>query len=169
MALSLRPIAESDCDAVVDLLADPAISQMAVTIQFPYTAETFREKFDRMRVPTEQGRVAEYILLHDERTIGSCCYFSLSEGEPFYVGYWLGREFWGKGFASEALLLLLAKMQARAIPLPVTAHVAVDNIASQRVLEKAGFRQVRQEVFFVERIGRDIDEYVMVLEAWPGS
>jgi RimJ/RimL family protein N-acetyltransferase len=51
------------------------------------------------------------------------------------VGYWLGREYWGKGVASAALSLFLAHLTIR----PLVAHVAKHNIASVRVLQKCGF------------------------------
>ena len=51
------------------------------------------------------------------------------------VGYWLGREFWGKGIATIALSLFLEVVKIR----PLFAYVAKHNIASQRVLKKCGF------------------------------
>ena len=57
------------------------------------------------------------------------------------VGYWLGREFWGRGIASEALAAFLEIVRER----PLHATVAHHNPASMRVLEKSGFRRVREE------------------------
>jgi RimJ/RimL family protein N-acetyltransferase len=51
------------------------------------------------------------------------------------VGYWIGREFWGKGIATRALRLFLDEYKRR----PLHAHVARHNAASRRVLEKCGF------------------------------
>jgi RimJ/RimL family protein N-acetyltransferase len=51
------------------------------------------------------------------------------------VGYWLGKDFWGKGIASRALSLLLNEIQSR----PLYARVATSNPASLRVLQKCGF------------------------------
>ncbi|MEJ1972150.1 MAG: GNAT family N-acetyltransferase [Lacunisphaera sp.] len=51
------------------------------------------------------------------------------------VGYWLGREFWGKGIASAALSLFLGEVRMR----PLHAHVVKHNVASIRVLQKCGF------------------------------
>lgn len=51
------------------------------------------------------------------------------------VGYWLGKEFWGKGLASAALAQLLRELTIR----PLYARVLKDNAASLRVLEKSGF------------------------------
>ena len=51
------------------------------------------------------------------------------------VGYWLGREFWGRGVATSALMEFIKEVKTR----PLYAHVANHNIASKRVLEKCGF------------------------------
>lgn len=51
------------------------------------------------------------------------------------VGYWLGREFWGKGIATAALQLFLEEINER----PLFAFTAHSNPASSRVLEKCGF------------------------------
>ena len=57
------------------------------------------------------------------------------------VCYWLGREFWGKGIASEALRLFLLEEPRR----PLIGRVAKRNPASIRVLEKCGFKVVRED------------------------
>ena len=51
------------------------------------------------------------------------------------VGYWIGREYWGKGIATKALSQFLGHVETR----PLYARVAKNNIASIRVLEKCGF------------------------------
>lgn len=51
------------------------------------------------------------------------------------VGYWIGREFWGRGVATRALSAFLQEVEER----PIYAGVAETNVASIRVLEKCGF------------------------------
>lgn len=51
------------------------------------------------------------------------------------IGYWIGKEFWGRGVATCALGAFLQRMTER----PLHAHVAKHNVASRRVLEKYGF------------------------------
>ena len=51
------------------------------------------------------------------------------------VGYWIGREHWGRGIATAALSTLLVELPHR----PLSAHVAAHNLGSIRVLEKCGF------------------------------
>ncbi len=72
------------------------------------------------------------------------------------VGYWIGREFWGRGLATQALAELLDVVDTR----PLHAYVARSNVASIRVLEKCGFIKVR------ERAGDDrIEELLLELRA----
>jgi len=74
------------------------------------------------------------------------------------VGYWLGKEHWGKGIATRALAAFLHLVTER----PLYAHVAKHNAGSIRVLEKCGFCAEREEG--VEDAGKDIVEVVLVLE-----
>ena len=55
------------------------------------------------------------------------------------LGYWVGREYWGRGVATQALALLVDEVSVR----PLYAHVVVHNAGSIRVLEKGGFRRDR--------------------------
>jgi RimJ/RimL family protein N-acetyltransferase len=58
------------------------------------------------------------------------------------VGYWIGRAFWGRGLATEALAELVDVVDAR----PLLAEVVTTNVASIRVLEKCGFTRVEAHV-----------------------
>ncbi|MBU8901075.1 GNAT family N-acetyltransferase [Corallococcus sp. M34] len=54
------------------------------------------------------------------------------------IGYWIGREHWGKGIATRAVSAFVELVPTR----PLHAWVALHNVASIRVLEKCGFRAV---------------------------
>lgn len=73
------------------------------------------------------------------------------------VGYWIGKEFWGKGVATRALAAFLNVVTER----PLRAHVAQHNAGSIRVLEKCGFNLERDESTAVT--DNDVDELVLVL------
>jgi len=51
------------------------------------------------------------------------------------VGYWIGREFWGRHIATDALRLLLDVVSDR----PLRGYVVPSNPASQKVLLSCGF------------------------------
>lgn len=60
------------------------------------------------------------------------------------IGYGLNEDARGRGLATEAVEALVAHLLARPGVDRVTAETSVANLASQRVLERAGFRQVRR-------------------------
>ncbi|MEA2559761.1 MAG: hypothetical protein QOH06_1265 [Acidobacteriota bacterium] len=71
------------------------------------------------------------------------------------VGYWIGKEHWGKGVATRALAAFLHLVTER----PLHAHVAKHNVGSIRVLEKCGFSLDREESVDVAGVA----ELVLVL------
>ena len=56
------------------------------------------------------------------------------------IGYWLGEDFWGKGYVTEAALRVLQYAFDELHLTQLWASAYKENIASQRVLEKCGFR-----------------------------
>jgi RimJ/RimL family protein N-acetyltransferase len=84
------------------------------------------------------------------------------------VGYWLGEEFWGQGICTSALktatpYALRAYHLNRIFALPF-----IENLASIRVLEKAGYSReciMRRSAF---KDGRFVDQalYAFVIEDW---
>lgn len=76
------------------------------------------------------------------------------------VTYWLGREFWGRGIATEALNQLLRQVTAR----PLFARAATDNLGSLRVLQKCGFTIVGQDRGYAHGRGADTEEYLLRLD-----
>ncbi|MCX3285282.1 GNAT family N-acetyltransferase [Streptomyces sp. NEAU-H22] len=59
------------------------------------------------------------------------------DGDRRFLGYWLGRPYWGRGIGSRALALFLEREQNR----PLHADPAGDNTGSVRLLEKHGFQR----------------------------
>jgi RimJ/RimL family protein N-acetyltransferase len=82
---------------------------------------------------------------------------SWQQGGQRFLGYWLGREHWGKGIATAALRLFLNVDQHR----PLFAHVSLRNPASQRVLEKCGLCRIGGP----ERAPDGVEEYLYRLDA----
>lgn len=57
------------------------------------------------------------------------------------VGYWLGRAVWGRGLATEVVRAVTGAAWAEPDVARVHASVFGHNVASMRVLEKAGYRR----------------------------
>ena len=80
-------------------------------------------------------------------------------GQP-EVTYWIGRQYWGRGIATQALSEFLDDLPER----PLYARAAKDNIASLRVLEKCGFAICGYDKAFASARGEEIEEVILKLE-----
>ena len=76
------------------------------------------------------------------------------------IGYWVGREFWGRGIATAALSQFLQQITHR----PLVALVAKHNFGSIRVLQKCGFTMTGEEAF-VGPSGQSCTELIFKLGA----
>src|SRR5438128_2439462 len=72
-------------------------------------------------------------ILYNGQVAGNIAKFTMF-GQP-EIGYWIGKEFWGKGIATQALAAFLKTIPIR----PIFAAAAKDNLGSLRVLQKCGF------------------------------
>lgn len=124
----LRPIEPDDLPTLCAIQQDPESCALAAVN--PRTADNFREHW--RTVLADESIVARAILT-DESLAGSISRFH-RDGEDM-VGYWIAREYWGRGIATRALALLLQEVTTR----PLHARVASHNAASLRVLERCGF------------------------------
>ena len=126
--LSLRPVIPADLPIFYEQQLDPLATQMA---DFPsrsraafmaHWAKILQDESVLLRAVVEEGQVA-----------GNIASFMMEEHRE--VGYWFGREHWGKGLATRALAAFLEIESRR----PLYGYVAKHNSASRRVLEKCGF------------------------------
>ena len=72
--------------------------------------------------------------------VGDLCFKGVDDGKNPEIGYGILDEFQGKGYATEAVKLALAWAFSHAGVAVVEAETDPDNIASQRVLAKCGFK-----------------------------
>src|SRR5512140_1863479 len=116
MNILLRDVIESDLPIFYEQQLDPEATAMA---EFPSRDwESFILHWKKIMANTSgtlkaivfEGQVAGHIVSWE----------MLGERE---VGYWLGKEFWGKGIASESLRQFLGVIKSR----PLFAHVAKHN------------------------------------------
>jgi ribosomal-protein-alanine N-acetyltransferase len=95
----------------------------------------------------------------DGQFIGSFAYLYLSGEADFHLGYALVPEAWNQGYATELVRACIPHFFENTIHPTVFAIVSPRNIASQRVLTKAGFGHKGQseesggtvEVFYINR------------------
>ncbi len=135
--LTLRGPRGGDAPRMARLADDFEVARMTTRIPHPFTVEQAEGFITRME-RRDQAREAVFVIENeDEGLIGVLGLHPGPAGTE--IGYWLGRPFWGAGYATEAARAALAWARAdwgrRFI---VSAHFA-DNPASGAVLIKAGF------------------------------
>jgi RimJ/RimL family protein N-acetyltransferase len=116
--------------------------------------DAFERRWSRLRA---DATVLNRVIVVDDDVVGTIG----SWGDPGEreVTYWIGRSYWGKGIATEALRAFLAVERSR----PLHAHVAADNVASRRVLEKCGFRVIATGRGVAEARSAEIEELALRL------
>lgn len=134
--LFLRPIWEEDAPAIYRGIAEEVIVRNLATAPWPYRMED-AQAFVKLPRDFKQPSFA-ITLPHNGEYVGQCGYGPDEDGE-LQVGYWIARQHWGKGYATEATRALLDIGRAHGFGRVVASHF-LDNPASGKVLRKAGFR-----------------------------
>jgi RimJ/RimL family protein N-acetyltransferase len=150
----LRDVTEADLPIFFEQQLDPEATRMAA---FPSRdRDAFMAHW--AKIMTRDTNILKTILF-DGQVAGNIV--SWEQDGRREVGYWLGREYWGKGIATKALSEFLRQVRTR----PLYAHVAKHNIASRRVLEKCGFRMYSEDSVPGDTGAQQIEEFILKLEA----
>jgi RimJ/RimL family protein N-acetyltransferase len=133
--LLLRPLAVDDAAALAHLFAGDweAISQTG-RMPWPPTEVALRRWISVYVPPASHSFLMA--LRRDRTAIGGIGFGG--PGRTAELGYALGRRFWGRGYATEGVRAMLAHAAAVGYR-TLEAFSFVENSASARVLEKAGF------------------------------
>ncbi|MEX0851710.1 MAG: GNAT family N-acetyltransferase [Bauldia sp.] len=136
--LLLRRIEKSDLDDLIAEINDPDVSRMLARVPHPYGRPEAEAYFKMARRSAAAGRSLYFVIDRDGRLIGGIGIGAMPRIHEF--GYWLGRNHWGKGYATEAGRAVLAYgFDVLRLPL-VRSGVFTDNPASLRLQMKLGFR-----------------------------
>jgi RimJ/RimL family protein N-acetyltransferase len=137
--LTLRRFEAADCAAVVPLLGDFAVAKMLAHIPHPYAEDHFLAWMDQHAAWFEAGTHFPMAIVHEETGVVGAIGLHWREDGSFELGYWLGKPYWGQGFATEAGHALLGWFTAMRPQERVKASHFEENPASGRVLAKLGF------------------------------
>ena len=129
----LRPVLETDLPILFEQQLDPEAIAMS--------AYPSKDRGDFMRHwegILNNKAITARTLVYKEKIAGHIvCWKEKYEQQ---IGYWIGKQFWGRGIASAALAEFLLEVKIR----PLYARVANHNLGSKRVLEKCGFALLDQ-------------------------
>jgi RimJ/RimL family protein N-acetyltransferase len=149
----LRDVTEADLPIFFDHQRDPAANHMA---DFPARdREAFMAHW--AKIADDPSAITKTVV-YDGQVAGNVV--SWGPADDRAVGYWIGREYWGKGVATRALSSFLRLVKTR----PLYAHVAKHNVASVRVLQKCGFTISGKAKVTSKASGPDVEELILKLD-----
>jgi len=138
--ISLRRTTTADVPMLHTFELDEASNQLAGTK--PRDLETFKARWNQI-LADHDGKltgVTPRVILADGVFVGAINIAPHDGADS--IGYWIAREYWGRGFASRAVALMLGELSRR----PLIATTAGHNHPSIRVLEKNGFEVVSRRM-----------------------
>lgn len=135
--LKLRRLRMADAQRIAQFCDDPGVGRNLAMTPLPYLAAAAEGWIMINAARAARGRDFVYAVeLPGEGLIGAIGAHQVSDAAAFEVGYWFGRPYWGRGFATESATAFVA--EAGKLGTLEAGHF-VDNPASGRVLSKVGF------------------------------
>jgi RimJ/RimL family protein N-acetyltransferase len=136
--LTLRAPVMSDTERLASLGGERDIARMTTRMPWPYGRRD-AEAFISSCQAQDRRRDNTFVIdLENEGVVGVLGLFTPTDA-LLETGYWIGKPYWGRGLATEALQGALAWTKQSWRRRVVTAGHFADNAASGQVLIKAGF------------------------------
>lgn len=132
--LTLRPLSADDATRIAVLGGDWDVARMTGRIPYPYSEEAALDWVSGLA----DGEIV-FGIEHNGELIGLCGY-SASDTGSAELGYWIGKPYWGEGFATEAADALMTFGFTKGGVKRFTCCHFTDNVQSARVAAKLGFR-----------------------------
>lgn len=152
--VGLRSVEDPDLEVFFVHQADPQAVEMAA---FPARdRDQFAAHWEKVRA---DDALVSRTIVADGTVAGNIGSWP-DDGQQL-IGYWVGREWWGRGVATRALAQFVEEVSVR----PLHAYVAAHNVGSIRVLEKCGFLRDREQAAREAASDDVIEELVFELSA----
>ena len=169
--LVLRPLVPADAPAIAARAGDRRVARYLIAVPTPYPV-SLAARWLALRVAWwAQGRGVTLAIARRDaprELIGSASLHRFVRDRRAELGYWLGAESWGKGYATEAGEAILA-LGFRELRLErIYAQVLEGNAASCRVLEKLGMTHegIRRRHARKGRRLHDVHLYGLLRDEW---
>ncbi|QHT71244.1 GNAT family N-acetyltransferase [Rhodocytophaga rosea] len=125
-------------DAIQHLASDPEIA-ITTRVPHPYPEDGARSFIDMYAQEQKEGKVWNNVILNNNMFVGLCGLINIIPADKAEIGYWIGKPYWGRGFASFGVKMTLERaFQSLGLQL-IYATILDFNKASMHVLEKNGF------------------------------
>jgi RimJ/RimL family protein N-acetyltransferase len=160
--LVLRAFAPADAPLVEALAGEVEVAQ-TTNLPHPYPPGAAVEWIEAGQHAAAQGQRYPFAIVRhaDGALLGGITLWLTSEHQRGELGYWVGRPYWGQGYATEAAARVVAYAFEELGLRRVTAQALRYNRASTRVMEKVGMLHegtLRQHIYHWGAF-KDVDVY----------
>jgi RimJ/RimL family protein N-acetyltransferase len=172
--LILRAFTPEDVDDLTALDSDPAVMRYLNGGEPTPRAVIEREVLPRFIASSRAGDGYGVWAAIERATGVFVGWFALRPHEDGAVGevslgYRLRRSVWGKGYATEGARALIRQGFTALGAQRVVATTYQDNLASRRVMEKAGLTLARTFRMTPDQVAAEVDTFVAAGELWDGD
>ena len=144
LSYSLRNFRLDDCQDLARHLNNRNITQLLSRVPEPYHESDAREFISGLidDEKSAERRFCNRAITVNDRVIG-CVGFTLDpETKSGVIGYWLAEEYWGRGIMTHAARQMIDYAFSTLHLVTIKGSTKVENIGSQNVLKKLGFKYV---------------------------
>lgn len=163
MNFTLRPWNINDLDSLVKNANNPNIAKfMTDGFPHPYTKE---KGISFIEMATKDNPIHIFAIDVDGKAVGGIGIHPQQDimKKNAELGYWLGEAYWGKGIVSEAIKQMIDFAFTTYVINRVFARPFGTNLASQKVLEKCGFKLEARFEKVIFKNGEYLDELVYAI------
>ena len=147
---------------LTQLINDYDVVQWLSNMPFPYKQEDAEVFIEQSQEKILKHEIKTYMIFHNKIMLGGIELRDFN-GHSCELGYWLGKKYWGKGFATEAVGRLLELGFDELDLNEIYASYKVGNKASKKVLEKSGFQFYREKQEFDSALEKNEQLIEMVI------
>ncbi len=162
--VALRRPQASDAHDVLRGMNDFDVVKNLSRAPWPYTLHDAVSWLEGVETGGAQRSAYPFAIVNDGRLIGPVG-ISMNPQNPagIELGYWIARQAWNNGYATEAARLALSFAFTHLQLDEIEAGHFVDNAASGRVLAKLGFAYTQSVARFSKARDCDVDCRMMIL------
>ena len=152
-----KPKSKQDILSIVSQIGDWEVVKWLAMVPYPYTYNDCESYLKE----SNNNELALNIFL-DNQLIGGVG-LHLHNDNYYELGYWLGKDYWGKGYATESSKYLLEYALGKLDSPKIKSGYFIDSLPSGNVLKKLGFKEIGIEKRYSDSMKKEMDMMKVIL------
>ena len=153
-----KVITEQEKKSLVHLLNDWEVARWLTNVPYPYTYDDLEDY-----LLISNSNELDLNIFFNDQIIGRVGLTLDNDDNYFDLGYFLGKDFWSKGYATEASESLLNYALDNLDSPKIKSGYFIDNFRSGNILKKLGFKEIGIKKWYSLANKKEMDLMLMVL------